>query len=211
MIVRLFWLNFMKFSERKTEAEYKLLFSEKGANFQDHDYLGALHFNTEFYKVHCPRVRYLELDREKSRPRGELGDFYNEQLGDLVFDRELNPPTFPEFANPRSPNHRRVGMEYDHDIRFAFAPLLLKELDFYPFEGDHVVYANFRYEIVRVEVRPEDYWQHTNLPLNISAYGTLYRPGTTRKYKVENPGKPKESGENKNHAIDEKYHHGFAD
>jgi hypothetical protein len=144
------------------------------------DYEGALTYQEEYYRVHCPELVYKELDRQESSPSGALSDLWNEAVEGLRFKREIKMKMFPEFATEERQVHRKHAVESEHDVRFVLSMYNLREVDLYPEVGDHVIYRMADYEIIRVYVDPQHLWLHTNAPLYVSAMANLYRPGDRR-------------------------------
>lgn len=171
----------MKLSEFQ-DPRYDILFTTAGVkdNKRGGDYEMALEYAEEFYRVHCPDVEFLEIDRAESSPEGELTNLWNEQVGGLKIKRRLNLKVFPDYATEERQTHKKMAVELEQEIRFAYSMWHLRKFDLFPEMGDHVVYKKIDYEIMRVYVRPEDLWQQTNAPLYVSCLANIYRPGDRR-------------------------------
>jgi hypothetical protein len=168
----------MKLSEFQ-DTHYDIAFVTAGQHdrLKNQDYEESLSYAEEFYRVHCPSVEYLEVDRKNSSPNGELTNLWGEQVGGLRIARKLDLKVFPDYATEEQQKHKKQALELEQEIRFSYSMWYLRQFDLFPEVGDHIVYKRLDYEIMRVYVRPEDLWQQTNAPLYVSCFASIYRPG----------------------------------
>jgi hypothetical protein len=170
----------MKFNEF-FQPHYPLVFSPTVIDLErSHQYVD------EFYRVHCPRMQFQEIDRKQSTNNEDLSKLWGENVGGFKVGRDLHIHMFPDYNVEERQIHKKHATEIEREIRFSVGILQLKAVDLYPEMGDHVLYGGYNYEIYRVYVRPDDLFQHHNLPLHVSMDAVIYRPGDRVHRRSEN-------------------------
>lgn len=164
----------MKFQDY-IQPKYPLVFSSAYPDLQT-----AHVYADEFYRVHCPVLVYKEIDRDNSAPHEDLAAMWGEQVGGLKIGRKINIHSFPDYDTEEKQIHKKHATEVERAIRFAFGLLELQRCDVYPEMGDHIEFAGYEYEIMKVYVLAMDIWQQTNQPMHVSADAIIYRPGDSK-------------------------------
>jgi hypothetical protein len=158
------------------------------------DYTTLLKYGDEFYRVHCPRLPYYELDKRATSMNSagvvagpdpiskasEIAQIWGEQVGGLEFARQLNLFAYPSYSEGRKHQLTARGLEIEQLIRLSVGLLELQRDDLFPSIGDQFDYLDLRYTVLDVYVRPEDIFIQTGLPLHVTIDAVIYRFGDSK-------------------------------
>jgi hypothetical protein len=159
------------------------------------DYATLLKYGDEFYRVHCPRLPYYELDKRATSMNSagvvagapdplskasEIAQIWGEQVGGLEFSRQLNLFAYPSYSEGRKHQLTARGLEIEQLIRLSAGLLELQRDDLFPSIGDQFDYLDLRYTVLDVYVRPEDIFIQTGLPLHVTIDAVIYRFGDSK-------------------------------
>jgi hypothetical protein len=96
----------------------------------------------------------------------------------------------PSIVQIQKPDWRltKVGIVPQQKTVFWLGNLILQEFDYFPTRGDMIFYNGYRQMIVNVDLKPEAYWQQTNVWLGMTVEAIIPAEGDARP--VLNPAKP---------------------
>lgn len=167
----------VKFTERKE-------FLYDPAVFKRADVVTALRLNAEYTKAHSPNNPYptvFEVDRANAR----IDPVWHVSLDErTVFSRQFQMPMIIKTTKPDW-RLTKVGIVPQQRSEMWFSNLHLAEVDWWPMRGDFVYWNGYRNMIVDVELRPENFWQQTNVWLCVVCRTIIPAEGDARP--VTNP------------------------
>lgn len=167
----------MKFDERK-EWFYD------PAVFKRYDTQTALKIHSEYVRRHSgvPAPKFFEVDTSA----GIVDDLWHFPLDNrTVFKRTFDMPAIVQFEKPDW-RLTKVGLVPQQKYIYWLGNLILQEFDYFPTRGDFVYYNGYRQQIVNVVLKPEAYWQQTNVWLGMVVEAIIPAQGDARP--VLNPG-----------------------
>jgi len=168
----------MRFKERKEFLYDPTVFSRKDSAL-------ALSINAEYTNAHSPR-NPLPLVFEVDRQNAKIDPLWHVSLDErTVFSRQFH---IPAIVKTTKPDWRltKVGIVPQQRCEVWFSNLHLAEVDWFPMRGDIVYWNGYRNMIVDVELRPENFWQQTNVWLCLVCKTVIPADGDARP--VANPG-----------------------
>lgn len=170
----------MKFTERKEFIYDPQVFGRADTRL-------ALSINAEYTKAHSPANPFptvFEVDRDNSK----IDPLWHMPLDErTVFSRQFQMPMIIKTTKPDW-RLTKVGLTPQQRCEMWFSNLHLAEVDWFPMRGDFVYWNGYRNMIVEVELRPENFWQQTNVWLCLVCKTIIPAEGDARP--VVNPGVP---------------------
>jgi hypothetical protein len=169
----------MKYTERKEWLYDPDLFKRS-------DTQTALKLHSEYIR-RCsarPYPKFFEVDLNQMK-YDELWHFPLENR--TVFRRTLDMPSIVQIQKPDW-RLTKVGIVPQQKTVFWLGNLILQEFDYFPTRGDMIFYNGYRQMIVNVDLKPEAYWQQTNVWLGMTVEAVIPAEGDARP--VLNPAKP---------------------
>lgn len=134
--------------------------------FKRYDTKTALQIHEEYTRRHSanPAPRFLEIDRAQTN----IDPLWHMPLqARTQFSRELLMPAINFFDKP-SWRLTKAGITPKRVDKFCLSNNVLQTLDYFPERGDLVDWNGYRYLIEKVEMKPEAYWQQTNVWLGLT-------------------------------------------
>jgi len=146
--------------------------------FKRSDSQTALKIHAEYVKKHSgrPTPKFLEVDRASSK----FDALWHMPLDNRTqFSRTIEMPAIIQFEKPDW-RLTKVGIVPQKKLVAWMANTLMAEADYFPVRGDMLVYEGYRYIILNVVLRPESYWQQTNVWLGMVCECSLPPDGDAR-------------------------------
>lgn len=162
----------MKYTERRE-------FLYDPALFTRGDVATALKIHDEFVRRMTPRPcpRFREVDR---RPAAVDTLWHQPSTPQTVYLRELEVPCIVRFSKLNWAIAKTTGRTAAQAYTFWTSNLVLKELDYFPLQGDIVYYAGHNLEITDISFDENAYWQQTNVWLGITYTAVMVPHGDHR-------------------------------
>jgi hypothetical protein len=121
-----------------------------------------LKLNAEAFRLTCPEVRYIRLDRETT----VVDSLYKEYVGGPKWAEPVLVPVVFQH-NPAKNLLKKIGIEEEQDGIATFCVRICDELGIKPTTGDRIEYLDVPFEILSVKYI--DYLQGSQVPLNLVA------------------------------------------
>lgn len=167
----------VRFTERKDWLYDPAVFTRA-------DTATALKLHSEYVRKHSPvpYPKFFEVDVTSTA----VDPLWHTATGPKTkFSRTLDMPCI---VQPQKADWRltRIGIVPQQVTTFWLGNLILKDVDYFPSRGDYVYYNGYRQMITKVEIRPEGFWQQTNVWLGMTVDAVIAAEGDSRP--VLNPG-----------------------
>ena len=146
--------------------------------FKRSDVAIALKIHDEYVRKLAgkPYVRFLEVDRSKA----QVDPLWHQPTSDVTqYSRVLEVPCIVQ-QEKMNWSLVRQGRIPQQRTKFWTSNLVLKELDYFPLQGDFILWNGYRMELTAVEFEPNSYWQQTNVWLGIIYIGQIVPYGDAR-------------------------------
>lgn len=121
-----------------------------------------LQLNAEAFRLTCPEVQYIRLDRERT----VVDELYNEYTGGPKYATPVLVPVMFQH-NPPKNLLKKIGIEEEQDSLATFCVRINDELGIKPTTGDRLKYLDVDFEIISVKYT--DYLQSSQVPMNLIA------------------------------------------
>lgn len=161
----------MKFNERKQWLYDPSLFTR-------FDTQTALKLHSEYVRRCSPNPppKFFEVDTNAMK----VDDLWHFPLDNrTVFKRTLDMPAIVQIQRPDW-RLTKVGIVPQQKTIFWLGNLILQEFDYFPTRGDMIFYNGYRQQIVTVDLKPEAYWQQTNVWLGMTVEAVIPAEGDAR-------------------------------
>jgi hypothetical protein len=146
--------------------------------FKRQDVQIALKIHDEYVRRHSgkPYPKFFEVDRQVQ----SIDPLWHAPVaGHTQFSRTLDVPSIVQFEKLQW-NLLRQGRIPQQKLKFWVGNLTLKELNYFPLQGDLIYHNGYRLEITHVEFEPNSYWQQTQVWLGIIYVAQIVPEGDAR-------------------------------